>query len=177
MDSIMHMKAKEAEASQVVREAAHQLLAAYREGGAAWQGESVPLDALAAWLGLDVITFHPADQPPGTFGFLDPQERLIWLRRDLSQTLRRFTLAHELGHAVLHRHITPPALAKWPAQASLHARYAAPPLDGSSQEQRAATRDDPCQDSDVRETAVAPIALQSVEDRLGPDISTMTYDP
>src|SRR5690348_650118 len=71
-----------------------------------WQTDEVPLDELVVWLGLDVETFHAADYPEGTFGFMDPDEdeNLVWLRRNMLETLRRFTLAHELGHAVLHCH-------------------------------------------------------------------------
>ncbi|HEV7237486.1 MAG TPA: ImmA/IrrE family metallo-endopeptidase, partial [Ktedonobacteraceae bacterium] len=83
--------------------AAQQLLLRYRAEHPRWVDDKTPVDELVAWLGLQVETFHPADYPAGTYGFLEPVEDLIWLCRDLSPTLRRFTLAHELGHAVLHR--------------------------------------------------------------------------
>ena len=161
----MQVKAKEARATGAVREAARQLLSAYRTAAPAWKGEIVPLDALAAWLGLDVATFNPADHPTGTFGFLEPLERLIWLCRDLSPALRRFTLAHELGHAVLHRHIWPP----------LHANNG-PQDEGSG----TATRENPCQEHDVREIVEGGTVQQAVEEMLGPDIdasSNSAYDP
>ncbi len=82
--------------------AAHQLLLHYKEEHPQWQDDKTPLDSLANWLGIAVETFHPNDYPAGTYGFLEPGEDLIWLCRDLSAPLRRFTLAHELGHAVLH---------------------------------------------------------------------------
>ncbi|HET9112008.1 MAG TPA: ATP-dependent helicase [Ktedonobacterales bacterium] len=61
-----------------------------------------PIDALADALGLDVAAFDPA-MYPGTLGFLEPGEDLIFLRSGLAETVRRFTLAHELGHVALHR--------------------------------------------------------------------------
>ena len=68
-----------------------------RDGGA------TPVDALAERLGLDVARFHPAGRRTGTLGWLEPGERLIYVRDGLSEASRRFTLAHEIGHAVLHR--------------------------------------------------------------------------
>ncbi len=164
------MQTQEAQAANGVREAALQLLAAFREHGPAWQGELLPLDALAAWLGLDVATFSPDDYPVGTFGFLDPQERLIWLCRDLSPALHRFTLAHELGHAILHRHVSLPVI---PASPLLHVNYT--PFEHGSQQNQTATREDPCQEEDVREIVVDSIEQQSVEDILGPGLSD--YNP
>ncbi len=61
-----------------------------------------PVDELAARLGLAVEPFDPA-MYPGTLGFLEPGEDLIFVRADLTESVRRFTLAHELGHATLHR--------------------------------------------------------------------------
>lgn len=81
---------------------ARLLLACYRDQYPTWESDCTPIDELVAWLGLDVATFHPDDQPAGTFGFVDEEGDPIWLCRDLSETLRRFTLAHELGHAALH---------------------------------------------------------------------------
>src|SRR6266516_6928080 len=82
--------------------AARQLLLRYRAAHPQWSDDCTPVDDIVAWLGLYVDTFHPYDYPQGTFGFLEPNEDLIWLCRDLPETLRRFTLAHELGHAMLH---------------------------------------------------------------------------
>ncbi len=171
------MQTKEAQESISAREAARQLLAAYRASTPAWKGEIVPLDALAAWLGLEVATFNPDDYPAGTFGFLEPQERLVWLRRELSPALRRFTLAHELGHAILHRHIAPPVQpgqASYPSPGAAHNGLSP---DYSNQEYGGATREDPCQDNDVREAAAGTVTQQSVEDMLGPGIIDAMYDP
>src|SRR5947209_16728334 len=84
-------------------EAAQSLLQHYKAAHPEWTNDRTPVDDIAAWLGLSVETFHPNDYPPGTYGFLEPGEDLVWLCRDLSSSLRRFTLAHELGHARLHR--------------------------------------------------------------------------
>ncbi len=89
------------------REVARHLLRSFRESHSAWQDDCTPLDELTQWLDLEVATFHHGDQPEGTYGFLDAAENLIWLRRDLPEMLRRFTLAHELGHAMLHRKVAP----------------------------------------------------------------------
>jgi superfamily I DNA/RNA helicase/CRISPR/Cas system-associated exonuclease Cas4 (RecB family) len=53
-------------------------------------------------LGLAVATFH-ASAHPATLGYLEPGEDLIFLRAGLPEPVRRFTLAHELGHALMHR--------------------------------------------------------------------------
>jgi superfamily I DNA/RNA helicase/Zn-dependent peptidase ImmA (M78 family) len=74
----------------------------------AWQDDRVPVDALAEAIGLDVARF-PAALHPGTLGYLEPGEDLIFLRAGLAEPVRRFTLAHELGHAVLHRSDGPAA--------------------------------------------------------------------
>ena len=83
--------------------AAQHLLLLYRAEHPAWTDDSTPVDDLVRWLGLEVATFHSTDYEEGTYGYLEPNEDLIWLCRDLPPSLRRFTLAHELGHAVLHR--------------------------------------------------------------------------
>src|SRR5690348_10173963 len=87
-------------------EAARLVLRLYREEHPAWSDDRTPLDEIVNWLGLHVETFHPDDYKPGTYGFVDADEdeNLIWLCRDLAEMLRRFTLAHELGHIILHCH-------------------------------------------------------------------------
>lgn len=86
--------------------AARLLLRDYRNTHPDWIDDKTPVDALAISLGLHIATFYPSDYPQGTYGFIDPDEdeNLIWLCRDLPETLRRFTLAHELGHVILHCH-------------------------------------------------------------------------
>ena len=82
--------------------AANNLLAWLRERRAWSDDAPTPLDWLASDLGLVVQTFDPALYP-GALGFLEPGEDLVFLRAGLSEPVRRFTLAHELGHAALHR--------------------------------------------------------------------------
>src|SRR6266567_310638 len=88
----------------IAEAAARRLLDCFQAEHPEWTQPATPLDELATWLDLQVETFHPADYGEGTYGFVDPDEdeNLIWLCRDLRETLRRFTLAHEIGHAVLH---------------------------------------------------------------------------
>src|SRR5947208_8427514 len=90
----------------IAEEAARLLLQHFGQAHPDWRDEQTPLDAIAEWLGLDIATFHAADYPKGTYGFIDPDEgeNLIWLLRDMTETFRRFTLAHEIGHVVLHCH-------------------------------------------------------------------------
>src|SRR5260370_3483908 len=82
------------------------LMEDYRKAHADWSDDKIPVDELVTWLGLYVATFSPMDYPQGTYGFIDPDEdeNLVWLCRDLPETLHRFTLAHELGHIILHCH-------------------------------------------------------------------------
>ncbi|HLJ82449.1 MAG TPA: ImmA/IrrE family metallo-endopeptidase, partial [Ktedonobacterales bacterium] len=61
------------------------------------------LDTLARRLGVDVLLFSPEAQRQGVLGWLEPGENVIYLRAGLPKPIRRFTLAHELGHYVLHR--------------------------------------------------------------------------
>lgn len=142
-------------------EAARDLLRCFREAYPTWQRDVTPLEQIAAWLGCDVATFHPADYPPGTYGFVDPHEPLIWLCRDLPLTLQRFTLAHELGHVVLHSQM--PSHAAWPMPrhtAALHDANVAP--------------DEHCQSQDISENLTGLLSQQHAEDLLGPGF---VYDP
>jgi superfamily I DNA/RNA helicase/Zn-dependent peptidase ImmA (M78 family) len=85
--------------------AAQQLLASY-EAAHPEQSDplaATPIDAVVAWQGVAVERFNPLDAPPGTLGWLEPGEDLIWLSISLDEPVRRFTLAHELGHWLLHR--------------------------------------------------------------------------
>src|SRR5215472_1679844 len=130
--------------------AARQLLHSFKEVHSDWGGDKTPVDTVVTWYGLEVTTFSPDDQPQGTYGWLEPGEDLIWLRRDLAETLRRFTLAHELGHAVLHR--------------------------GRGEQQVAAepSADDPCKSSDVQEAVTGLIDQEQFEEILG---TGQAYDP
>jgi DNA helicase-2/ATP-dependent DNA helicase PcrA len=141
--------------------AAYQLLESFKRDHPQWTDDKTPLDELTLWLGLDVSTFHPDDYPQGTYGFLEPGENLVWLCRDLPETLRRFTLAHELGHAILHRQI-----------GYQHITFN-PPQPGQESEQ-GMSREDPCQTQDVREEAMGFIYQEQAEELLGIGLS---YDP
>ncbi len=85
--------------------AAQQLLASYEAAHPEQSNllAATPIDELVAWQGITVARFHPADYPVGTLGWLEPGEDLIWLNMTLDEPVRRFTLAHELGHWILHR--------------------------------------------------------------------------
>lgn len=84
--------------------AASAALAWLRERSRWRPDTATPVESLARLLGLDVAAFDAALHP-GVWGYLEPGEDLIFLRAGLSEATRRFTLAHEIGHAVLHRGI------------------------------------------------------------------------
>lgn len=63
---------------------------------------AVSIDALLDQLGLEVSTFDPR-LISDTLGYLEPGEDVIFVRAGLADQVRRFTLAHELGHVALHR--------------------------------------------------------------------------
>jgi DNA helicase II / ATP-dependent DNA helicase PcrA len=92
----------------MIEAAARLILQEYRTTHPEWTDDATPIDDILPWLGLEVATFDAQDHGKGTFGFMDPDEEedLIWLCRDLEapekENFRRFTLAHELGHALLH---------------------------------------------------------------------------
>jgi DNA helicase II / ATP-dependent DNA helicase PcrA len=141
--------------------AAYQLLESFKRDHPQWTDDKTPLDELTLWLGLDVSTFHPDDYPQGTYGFLEPGENLVWLCRDLPETLRRFTLAHELGHAILHRQI-----------GYRHITFNS--LQPGQESEQGMSREDPCQTQDVREEAMGFIYQEQAEELLGIGLS---YDP
>jgi superfamily I DNA/RNA helicase/CRISPR/Cas system-associated exonuclease Cas4 (RecB family) len=108
-----------AEEATRIERAAAALLRWLEQQNGPWQDDRVPVDALVAAIRLDVARFSPALHP-GTLGYLEPGEELIFLRAGLPEPVRRFTLAHELGHAVLHRTDGPAArtAGTWLAQPS-----------------------------------------------------------
>ena len=141
--------------------AAQQLLQSFKKDHPQWTGDRTPLEDLARWLGLEIATFHLDDYPPGTYGFLEPGENLVWLYRDLTETMRRFTLAHELGHAVLHRRAG-------------YRRIAFNALPIAQESAQGMSREDPCQTQDMREEAMGLIYQEQAEELLG---IGLTYDP
>lgn len=62
----------------------------------------IPLEAVVGDLGV-AVEYFAAERTPGTLGYLDTEDDLIWLNDGLSEAVERFTLAHELGHWRLHR--------------------------------------------------------------------------
>jgi ATP-dependent DNA helicase UvrD/PcrA len=142
-------------------ETAHQLLQHFKESHPQWTGDRTPLDELAAWLGLDIATFEPDYYPEGTYGFLEPGENLIWLRRKLLEGLHRFTLAHEIGHAVLHRQVG-------------HQHFSFRLAQSVAEFDLAASREEPCKEHDVREDETDLLFPEQAEELLGIGI---TYDP
>jgi superfamily I DNA/RNA helicase/Zn-dependent peptidase ImmA (M78 family) len=156
--------------------AARLLLHHYRQAHLAWDGDKLPLDHLVNWLGLDIATFHPDDHPKGTYGFMDADEdeHLIWLCQDLSETLRRFTLAHELGHALLHcvhtERIQTLLGELGPLLLEENAQQHLPEL----------SRIDPCQENDIQEDINGPSAQEHMRDILGGNESddySNSYNP
>lgn len=144
-------------------EAARDLLRSFKREYPAWQDDSTPLEQIASWLGCEIETFHPDDYPGGTYGFLEPGELLIWLCRDLPEMLRRFTLAHELGHVVLHSHISSGY------DLPIGSSFQFAPADAAG-----VSPDDPCQVQDVREELTDLLSQQQAEELLGPGLA---YDP
>src|SRR3989440_11106798 len=140
--------------------AARHLLLLYKAEHPTWTDTRTPVDDLVSWAGLQVETFHVKDYPEGTYGFLEPDEDLIWLCRTLPESLRRFTLAHELGHAVLHRdNAHRSQLLQESGQAA-----SLPP---ASQFLPELSREDPCQQPDVQEEVVGQNEQELLREVLG----------
>lgn len=146
--------------------AARLVLQAYQEAHPAWIDDLTPVDAIVSWLGLEVATFHAEDYAPGTYGFIDPDEdeSLIWLHRDLHEAFRRFTLAHELGHALLHCNDGSRLydLSQKMADIALVQGIPNP------------SRDDPCHDDDVQESMTGLLDEEQFQEALG---IGQSYDP
>jgi len=147
--------------------AARELLQGYKAEHPGWTDDRTPVGDLVSWLGLEVETFHPNDYPQGTYGFLEPGEDLIWLCRDLSSSLHRFTLAHELGHAVLHRDAD---YGKQWHQASRVGTSPTPTFQGVPE----LSREDPCQQPDVQEEVAGQSEQELWQEVLG---IGQAYDP
>src|SRR5579883_2634992 len=149
----------------IAETAAKLVLQSFRAEHADWQEDYTPLDDIVRWLGLYVETFHAEDYPPGTYGFIDADEdeHLIWLRRDLPENFRRFTLAHELGHALLHCRNTQ-RIQTIAGQLALQMPINAAEL----------SRDDPCHETDVQENMIGLLDQEQFVEALGMGHS---YDP
>lgn len=140
--------------------AAHQLLLRYKAAHPGWTDSKTPVDDLVSWLGLHVESFHPNDYPKGTYGFLESGEDLIWLCRSLPESLRRFTLAHELGHVMLHSDTMHDRL--WS-----RARGGTMILPHAYQQLPELSREDPCQHPDVQEEVVGQSEQELLQEILG----------
>src|SRR2546421_4233403 len=153
-----------AKATAATVESARELLQGYKGEHLGWTDDRTPVDDVVSWLGLEVETFHPNDYPKGTYGFLEPGEDLIWLCRDLSSSLHRFTLAHELGHAVLHRD------GDYGKQWSRVGTSPTPTFQGAPE----LSREDPCQQPDVQEEVAGQSEQELWQEVLG---IGQAYDP
>src|SRR2546421_4114369 len=150
-------------------EAARELLQGYKAEHLGWTDDRTPVGDLVSWLGLEVETFHPNDYPQGTYGFLEPGEDLIWLCRDLSSSLHRFTLAHELGHAVLHRDADYGK--QWSRVGTSRVGTSPTPTFQMVPE---LSREDPCQQPDVQEEVAGQSEQELWQEVLG---IGQAYDP
>ncbi len=152
----------------MAEEAARLLLQRFWQQYEGASEDRTPLDELINWLGLRIGTFHPDDEPEGTYGYVDPDEseNLIWLCRDLPETFRRFTLAHELGHVVLHCHSNE-QIHSLLGDLSTSIR-----LYDEQQHTPALSHEDPCHSTDVQENM--QLDDEQFQDALG---SGQHYDP
>jgi DNA helicase II / ATP-dependent DNA helicase PcrA len=157
----------------MAEDAARLLLNEYRAAHPQWDNEKTPIDEIVEWAGLNVETFHPSDYEKGVHGFVDPDEdeNLIWLRRDLREAFRRFTLAHELGHTILHCHggkRLSQLTQQRPMTGSLSMPYQElPALPEPS-------RTDPCADNDIQEDMTSIFDQEQFQESLG---IGQSYDP
>ena len=152
--------------------AARLLLQYFRKEHPYWRDDKTPVHTIAAWLGMHIANFHVSDHPEGTYGYVDPDldEHLIWLRGDLSELFRRFTLAHELGHVVLHCRRGPHV------EAILQEVAASLPLSRQRPNAEAPelSREDPCYEKDIQEGNTGLLDEEHYQEVLGIGHS---YDP
>jgi hypothetical protein len=147
---------------------ARLLLRRFQQEHPLWSDDRTPLDEIVSWLDLHVATFYQGDYPPGTYGFIDPDEDegLIWLARNLSETFRRFTLAHELGHVILHCNGGSRLQALFPDLFI--------PVPQAQQSIPEPSRADPCHGSDIQEGTPGLLDQEQLQEALG---IGHTYDP
>ena len=158
---------------QQAEQAARLLLQRFKAAYPSRNDDATPVEIIAEWLELDMETFPPSYYPPGTYGFMDPdeEEHLIWLCSNLSETLRRFTLAHELGHALLHcrgneriQQLQEELGVILPLRAGSHGRARDP----------MPSREDPCSMSDIQDGSMLYQEQEFIQESLG---IGHAYDP
>lgn len=148
----------------MAEEAARLVLRRFRTAFPTWNDDRTPIDEVVAWLGLQVEIFHPGSRPEGTYGYLDPDENehLIWLCRGLPETMRRFTLAHELGHALLH------------CTTTSYMNVLLRDIPSTIATSDYVSDEEPCRETDVQEGSTALIDQEQFQERLG---IGQSYDP
>ncbi|GCF08339.1 UvrD-helicase domain-containing protein [Dictyobacter arantiisoli] len=141
------------------RAVAHRVLTEYQKAHPLWTDDATPVDDLAVWLGLSVATFDARDYASGTFGFMDADEDedLIWIRRALPETFRRFTLAHEIGHALLHCQDGRRLMSFLDMDDADYQHNLFPAL----------SRLAPCHDTDIQEDMASLLEQEQIQDKLG----------
>ncbi len=149
----------------MVEETSRLVVQSFRMAFPMWSDDRTPIDDVVMWLGLQVETFHAASRPEGTYGYVDPDENehLIWLCRGLPEPLRRFTLAHELGHALLHCAPT----------SSIHTILGDISTSITTQD-ATPSQEDPCYENDVQEGSTSATEQEQFQERLG---IGQDYDP
>jgi len=150
----------------MAEETARLVLRRFRAVFPEWRDDCTPVNDVVTWLGLQVETFH-SENLPGTYGYVDPDENehLIWLCRGLPETLHRFTLAHELGHALLHCTTT----------ANMNMLLDDLPTAVATQDYAVTpSNEDPCRETDVQEGSTALMDQEQFQERLG---IGQNYDP
>jgi Zn-dependent peptidase ImmA (M78 family) len=63
----------------------------------------VPTEDIAASLDYNITGFFPDAALEGVSGIVDHEHKVISLNRSESARRQRFTLAHEIGHVILHK--------------------------------------------------------------------------
>lgn len=93
---------------------------ALREEAGVGEQLPVPLEQIATFLGFESIGFQPTPGSPDTAkisGMIDYQKQKIFVNTVQSLERQRFTLAHEVGHAYLHKNAGPvPAIVDFRAE-------------------------------------------------------------
>lgn len=64
--------------------------------------QPTPVVALAGKLGFDVDEFEPTEDTDSISGAVAHEEQTIFVNKDELPSRKRFTIAHEIGHIVLH---------------------------------------------------------------------------